>query len=545
MFVAAGAALARQARLEWLGSPPHRMTLKGVPSHGLAAEPRDLRPADPEVGAGVLAGDFTYAGQTMAVGKGGHPWDQASPNRRFAVALHRFEWLPHLLTQGRAGAAEALRLTLEWRRLFGRWNDFSWDPEVMERRLFNFACGIGDLSRAAGPDEAGRLRADLARQAQALAAQGETWREAERLTACALVYAALAGQPAELKLQPMLDRLAAALEAAVAPDGGHASRSPEGAMELLLDLRVLDETLALRGWPAPQALLNAIDRLTGAVRFFALADGRLPALQGGGDSTPERVVAALAHARPAETTAARRGGFERLESRRLQILVDAAAPAAGPWSLTACAQPAALEILADGALLIGGAGWSPDAMAPQAVRLAPAASTATLGEESCGEPLGGFACRALGPRLTGAPGEVSAARQQTEAAVWLELSHDGWAPGFGLRHERRLYLDIAADDLRGEDRFTPIERLLGRYQPFAVRFHLGPDVTAEVEEERVVRLVRPGLRDWLLRSDAVEVLVEPSIRYQNAVAQRTTQVLLRGQVPPDGPARLRWRLEAG
>jgi uncharacterized heparinase superfamily protein len=545
MFAAAGAALARQARREWLGSPPHRLMLKGVPSHGLAAEPRDLRPADPEIGAAVLAGEFTYAGQAMALGKHGHPWDQASPNRRFAVALHRFEWLPHLFTQGPAGAAEALRLVLEWRRLFGKWNDFSWGVEVMERRLFNLACAIGDLSRAAGPEEAERLRADLARQAQALAAQTETWREAERLATSALVYAALAGQPAEHKLQAALDRLAGALSAAVAADGGHASRSPEAAMELLLDLRVLDETLAQRGWPAPQGLLGAIDRLTGALRFFALADGRLPALQGGGDATPERVAAALAHARPAETRAAQRGGFERLESRRLQVVVDAAAAAAGPWSLTACAQPAALEILADGALLICGAGWSPDAMAPQAVRLAPAASTATLGEESCGEPLGGFAGRALGPRLAGAPAEVRSARQEADAAVWLELSHDGWAPAFGLRHERRLYLDLAADDLRGEDRFTPIDKPIGRYQPFAVRFHLDPSVTAEVGEERAVRLSRPGLPDWMLRSDAAEVLIEPAIRYQNAVAQRTTQVLLRSQVPPEDAARLRWRLEAG
>ena len=31
------------------------------------------------------------------------------------------------------GAAEALRLVLEWRRPFGRWNPFSWSGEVLER----------------------------------------------------------------------------------------------------------------------------------------------------------------------------------------------------------------------------------------------------------------------------------------------------------------------------------------------------------------------------------------------------------------------------
>ena len=55
-------------------------------------------------------------------------------------------------------------------------------------------------------------------------------------------------------------------------------------------------------------------------------------------------------------------------------------------------------------------------------------------------------------------------------------------PRFGLRHERRLYLDAAADELRGEDRLTPLKAKGGedrrRFVPFAVRFHLHPEVSA-------------------------------------------------------------------
>ena len=37
-----------------------------------------------------------------------------------------------------------------------------------------------------------------------------------------------------------------------------------------------------------------------------------------------------------------------------------------------------------------GGGWSPDAQAPQAMRLADAASTASVGDAHCGEPMRGF-----------------------------------------------------------------------------------------------------------------------------------------------------------
>src|SRR5690606_25955631 len=144
------------------------------------------------------------------------------------------------------------------------------------------------------------------------------------------------------------------------------------------------------------------------------------------------------------------------------------------------------------------------------VRVAPAASTATVGEESCGAPLGGFVGRVLGPRLAGAPQVVRAARQEAEAAVWLGPSHDGWAPEYAVAHDRRLDRDGAVDDLGGEDRMPPTGTGLGRYQPFAVRFHLEPAVTAEIESERTVRLSRTGMGDWLLHNDAPEVLIEPS-----------------------------------
>ena len=49
---------------------------------------------------------------------------------------------------------------------------------------------------------------------------------------------------------------------------------------------------------------------------------------------------------------------------------------------------------------------------------------------------------------------MKAERRQTAEAVWLDIAHGGWE-AMGLGATRRLYLDLAAGDLRGEDAADP------------------------------------------------------------------------------------------
>jgi len=62
--------------------------------------------------ARLMAGEFSFGGERLAVGLGGDPWRRALPNRRFAVALHSFDWVRDLIAAGEGGAREALRLWL-------------------------------------------------------------------------------------------------------------------------------------------------------------------------------------------------------------------------------------------------------------------------------------------------------------------------------------------------------------------------------------------------------------------------------------------------
>lgn len=545
--------LRRQVRREWRGSPVHRWMLARPRPEGLATAPADPRPGRPENGRRLLVGDFTFAGATLHAGPKGDPWDRANPSRRFAVALHRFDWLRDLLAVGESGAAEGLRLTLAWRRTFGRWNGFSWDPEVLERRVFNLACAAHAICARASDAEQGEIALDLARQARHLLSTLDgPAHAAERSVSVTLAGAVLNGEAGERLMTRGLERLAKALPITVLADGGHASRSPQAALNLLLDLQTLDAALVQRGVAAPDEMMRAIDRLTGAVRFFTLADGALPVFQGGEALRPALVAASRAtEAEAARTLPVQRNGYQRLESRSLQIIADVEPPAPGPWSVTACAQPLAIEILIGGRRAITNCGWSPDAVGPEALRLIDAASTASLGDLPCGEPVRGLRAAALGPRLIDAFAPVAGRRHQAEEALWLEMFHDGWVRRFGLRHERRLYLDLAADELRGEDRFTPVGDAASgedarRFIPFVARFHVHPEARASLARDGKSVLIKPEGEDtgWWLRNDAMEVSIEASVVFQDGQARRTSQIVLRGQVRQETGARLRWKLAA-
>ena len=552
---ALGRTLVRQVQALSHASPLHRMRLDQPRPEGLGASPRDVRPIDPARGRALMAGSFALAGETLDVGAGGDPWNRPSPSQAFAERLHRFDWIGDLVALGEEGAREALRLTLDWRRGFGRWNGFAWRADILERRVFNLACAAETLTVQASDWERDQVALTLARQARhLLGLADDPPRAAERLAACALAGVVLSGAAGKALLAKALPRLSRALAVAVLADGGHATRSPQAGLELLFDLLALDDGLAQSSHPPVERITRAIDQLTAGVRFFTLPDGRLAQAQGGEAATPSRIAAALAHdagsARATPLRDAPFSGYQRLAAQgpagaALTLLADSGPPASGAWSLAACAHTGAIELTCGRDRLIGNCGWSPLAHGREALRLSEGASTVCLGAAGPAAVLKGYLARALGPRLVGAPETVSSQRRETETGVWLEISHGGWVPTTGLVHERRLYLDKAQGELRGEDRFAPEPAARAQPVNVAIRFHLAPNVRALVSrDQRSVLLRGPSSLGWWLRHDASEVAIEPSVRFKDGVAQPSSQIVLRGRLRADHGGRVRWKLAA-
>jgi len=545
---AMGRLITRQTSAELFGAPGYVWTLSRPRAEGFVCSPRDFRPADAAVGRSTASGRFVIAGSVVDVGSTGDIWDRPCPTRRFAVELHRFVWLPDLMASGDRAPRDALRLILAWAEIFGKWNAFSWSRETLPRRVFNLACWSRRIAASTSEADRARLADLLARQARHLSRLNGDGSTAEIACAQALAGAALAGPAGQSLLNRGLSRLRRTLPKAVLADGCHASRSPEAGLELLFDLLTVDDALLQIGREAPAELGRAIDRLTAGLRALTLPDGRLAAFQGGEMLTPARVAAARAHddtGAPAGAERLTAGGYERLDGQMMHIILDAGAPAVGDYALSACAQPGAIEIVCGRDRLITNSGWSERAADRQGFRLTPAASTLSLGDGSVGDILSGQMERILGACLQTDALDVAVRREAGEGAVLVETGHNGWSPEFGLRHERRLYLDQRLDEVRGEERLTPTGRVVAPLAaPYAVRFHLQPGATASMARDRRSVILRGETgRGWFFRSDAADVAIEPSACFENGLTRRTVQIVLRGSVRTDAESRIRWKLE--
>lgn len=545
-----GRLLTRQMWIELYGLPGYGLTLKGRAAQGFAATPRDFRPVDAAAGKATLGGKFILAGASLEAPAPEDPWNRPSPTRAFAAELHAFAWLPSLMLEGERGAREAVRLTLGWATVFARWSPFAWDPALLARRTFNLACAARRMGQVATEAERLRLADVLGRQArQLLRPPGGVAGKAERLIAAAVAGCVLAGPPGAGLRRRALRALPAALDRTVGDDGGHASRSPEAGLELLLDLLSLEDALAQLSEPAPDAMRTAIQRLTAAARFHTLPDGRLVTMQGGGPSNAARVAAALAHDETdgADQPVGTVGGVARIHSPLLTVAADVAAPTRGAWSAAACAQPMALEIVCGRDRLVTGCGWTPRAADRQGLRLGPGHSTLTLGETSTAAPLGGWKGELLGQRLVGRPLHLEVNRRDGEGAVWLEAEHDGWVHDFGLLHQRRLYLDQRLDELRAEERLHPApgqrEVVRAIAAPYAVRFQLEPGVQASLARDRRSILLRGHSgRGWWFRTDGPDVAIEPSVHIDEGLTRRSLQIVVRGSARTDSETKIRWKL---
>ncbi len=414
----------------------------------------------------------------------------------------------------------------------------------LERRVFNLACAAGDLAPLVSEAEGAAYVDGLARQARhLLGAPDDPGRAAERAAVAALVGAALAGGPGEDLRGRALPRLATRIAGAVLPDGVHASRAPERGLDLLFDLLALDDALSQLGAPAPPEVSRAIDRLAAATRFFALADGRLAAFQGGEPGRRADVAAALAlDAGGGEVPhAAPYGGYQRLEGGPLQLIVDAGAPASGAFAGTACAQPGAVTVACEGRRLIAGSAWSGHAEVGGALRGPEGGSCLGLDGEWPSTALRhGLLAPGVPERLESGLTAVSAERRQDGGETWLDISHDGWR---GLACTRRLYVDAAAGELRGEDALTPTGLARRAPAPYTIRFLLAPDVAAQVAVDGKSAVLRPaGAPGWRLRSDAAETRLAPGALFEDGEGRATQVLTLHGLARPGEEARVRWKL---
>lgn len=548
-------------------APPFRLyALGGKTPEAFTVSPKPLVKGDKAQGATLLGGRFDLAGEALERAEGESVWDLPAPSKSFAETLHRFDWLKDLLSVDDPEAAQmACQLTDEWLNRFGKWNWFSWEPPVLEGRIWAWMLAADTLLDPNDQETPRRLKA-LTRQTRRLGRSLSLMTEDKsrlfaaitlRLATLVLDFPAIM----QGRAQTSLDRY---LQAQILPDGGHADRNPQTAAQVLLSLMVLDNAAHTRGISLSEETSRTVDRISGFVRFCRMPGGGLSVFNGGGEGPSSAIDQAIKKLSGTKAENSRsfnvapHSGYQRLEAGGAVLIMDTGGPPKGRHAGEAHAGALAFEFAAPGGRMVVNCGWTPDQPRSwrEAVRATAAHSVLTLEETSSTRFLQpGLMRNLVGPGIATSPDPVHARRNEEDLGVWLEASHEGYRDVFGLALRRRLFLASDGGDLRGEDSlFRPVEDGAPedperRYR-YAIRFHLHPSVKASLSRDSLSALLVAGNGDgWRFRTDGGPVRLERSVYLAvGSKPERSTQLVVTGEAEPFGggerpPNRIRWAFQ--
>jgi uncharacterized heparinase superfamily protein len=539
-----------------------RRSARARPATGFVSQPEPRSIGRFARGKQLLAGNFLFEGYLVEA-PGVSIWDVPCPSPTFEAALHGFGWLDDLAAVGDGAARGRAQAWLgDWIARFGRGDGPGWTPELAGRRLIRWIHhGLFLLAGQERP-ESELFFASLAQQTDFVA---NRWQAAtpgltrfEALTG--LLYAGLSLTGMQGHVAPTVTALGRECAAGVDEQGGIVSRNPEELMEVFTLLTWAVSALEAAGEAPAREHDEAVRRIAPTLRCLRHSDGGLARFHGGGRGIEGQVDLALnasgvrPGARPAQAM-----GYARLAAGRTSVIVDAAAPPAGPASRNAHASTLAFELTSGRRPLIVSCGDGRP-FGPEWHRAGRAtASHSTLGIEGFSSSRLGGARRARRGQeefLVERPEAVTVAREDASRGTGLLLSHDGYARTHGLVHVRRLDLSLDGRALMGEDALacmTPEQRDLFDYNldrgglagiPVALRFHLHPDVDAKLDMGgKAVSLALRSGEIWVFRAHGSPITLAPSVYLEKGrLRPRAAQQIVLSVAQMEPAAQFTWTL---
>ncbi len=495
------------------------------------------------------------------VGAPGVPiWDIPSPDAAFTAAAQGFGWLDDLAAVGDAAArTRAQDWTWAWIRASKGGRGPGWAPDLTGRRVMRWISHADFLLNGKGDAEAGAFFASLSAQtaflSQRVHAAAPGLPRFEGLTG--LVCASVALEGLEEDAGPAADLLARECEAGIDAQGAIPSRSPEELLEIFTLLTWAAQALAETGQQVPPGHLAALTRIAPALRALRHSEGGLARFHGGDRGLEGRLDTALAAAgvRLLRQDALAMG-FARLSGGRSTVIADAAAPPRGEAAGSAHASTLAFELTSGRRPFIvsAGPGTAFGADWHRVGRATASHSTLTLDGVSSSR----FGSGDQGRDVLTDRAQVTVARPLTFAqSHGIVMAHDGWSRTHGLIHNRELMLSNDGRQLSGLDELSPVTpaerrrfdavlaRKDGRGIAYAVRFHLHPDVGAEIDlGGAVVSIMLKSGEVWVFQPEQGPVLsIEPSVYMETGhlTPRATRQIVLSGTIK-SSETRIVWTL---
>ena len=517
-----------------------------------------------EVGRQLVNGQYPFGREFLRIPQD-DLWRVETKSDGQLESLHKFDWLEDLAI---LRSAEAIRLARSW--VFG-WiaqnytkGEVAWQPDIAGTRVMRLLQNEFMLMPMAATDVRNAFDAAISLHTKHLRSR---FNEAEiglpRVTALAgLCFTELSDPEGKASAIQTARRLGEVCGAFLQPTIGIASRNPEELFKIAALLQDCMNLLSRSGYLPNEPLVAAERNAASILRMLRHFNGSLARFHGGGNPPRGQLDRLLAQSDqrmpPAKSLAM---GFARMAAGQSTVIVDAAAPATGWQSRHAHASTLAFEFVAGQCPIIvnRGPGTNFDHQSRLSARLTESHSTLEVdGSSSARFNTSVFQKTTHNRTFIVCPDDVRLEQLPSEEGCTLIVSHNGFAPLFGLTHLRRLDLNTDGTKLWAEDtiwaRTEEDHKALasalsgtGRESlPITVFFHLHPDVAAVFgSTKRRVDLTLASGECWQFWFDGpAELKLEPSNYLDEASGQslECNRITLNAQFAR-GSAQLRWAFE--
>ncbi|MCL6710354.1 heparinase II/III family protein [Pseudomonas sp. R2.Fl] len=499
----------------------------------LLVAPTDLRAIDPYVAEEMLAGRFPLAGKVLDVGSDS-PFAFDMPSELFTVRLQSFSWLRHVRADKSEESCARARLVIDdWIDRHGsRMTGVAWDTDVVAQRVIAWLSHSPVVLQEADAGFYRRFLASLVHQIRYLNHIADCAYEGlpRFRVRIALAMASISLQTSASVIRRAARNLDREIERQILPDGGHISRNPQAAVELLYDLLPLRQTYINLGHDVPTRLIPAIDRMFPAIRFFRHQGGDLALFNGATSTLANDLMAVLRYDETAGQPfkALPHSHYQRLAAGDTVLLMDTGYPISDALSRTAHAGCLSFELSSGKQRFIVNSGSPRFAgmKLRQLARETAAHSTVVMGDRSSSRiSRSSF----IGPLFVDGVSDVEIQRQTgTDGSDRLLARHNGYAGPFGVWHEREVRISADGRKIIGRDRVLLPDKELatGVYpEPTVARFHVHPAIRCVQVDEQTIRLEATDGESWIFKAVSGTAELTEDVFFADASGVRPSEQL--------------------
>lgn len=497
----------------------------------LLVAPTDLRAVDPYIAEEMLAGRFPLAGRVLEVGEDS-PFAHDMPSELFEARLHSFSWLRHVRADKSEASCRQARLIIDdWiDRYSSQMTGFAWDADAVAQRLIAWLSHSPVVLQDADAGFYRRFLASLAHHVRYLNRIANCANEGlpRFRVRIALAMASIAMQTSNSTIRRAARELDREIECQILPDGSHASRNPQVAVELLYDLLPLRQTYINLGHELPARLIPAIDRMFPAIRFFRHQGGDLALFNGATLTLANDLMAVLRYDETAGQPfkALPHAQFHRLAAGNTVLLMDTGYPLSDGLSRSAHAGCLSFELSSGKQRFIVNCG-SPRFAGTnirQIARETAAHSTVVIGDRSSSRisrsPF-------IGPLFVEGVSEVDVHRQTgTDGSDRLLARHNGYVGPFGVWHEREVRMSADGKKVIGRDRILLPDKdpASGVFpDPTLARFHVHPAIRCSQADEQSILLKALDGESWIFKAISGTASLAEDVFFADASGMRPSE----------------------